>query len=60
MVISVTPLALHRFVVPFTVAPVKFTVPKLVSGRTLPLVLELGASAITSADDRTALATAWV
>jgi len=42
----------------FTVAPVKLTVPKLVSGRT-PLV-ELGASAMTSAELRAAPPAAWL
>ena len=42
--------------VPFTVAPVKLTEPKSVSGRTLeaPEVSE-GASAMASAEDRSAL-----
>src|SRR5579875_643534 len=39
---------------PLTVAPVKFTVPKSASGRMPPLLVQQGASAMTSAEERAA------
>jgi hypothetical protein len=41
----------------FAVAPVKPTVPKLVSGRSPPLAVQQGSSVMTSAEDRAAPAT---
>ncbi len=42
---------------PLTIALVKLAEPKSVSGRTPPLAVQQGASATTSAEDRSAVAT---
>ena len=48
-----TGLSVHRPAL-FTVAALKLTVPKLVSGKLPPLSVQQGASAMTSAEDRAA------
>jgi hypothetical protein len=45
--------SVHRSAL-FTIAALKLTVPKLVSGKMPPLFVQQGASAMTSAEDRAA------